>query len=332
MIRKTKSFIVQSLKILLSVSLIFWLIRSGKLDLLALKSLLAPLPATVGFVLIFFNLYLGSERWRILLRSQGLAPKTYPVFKLSMIGSFFNFAMPGGVGGDVIKAYYFNKENPGQKVIAVTSVLMDRVLGLFSMVLFALVVMIFDFEHVTKISALSTLFWFILSIFCCFVVGLSLVFSQSIKIRDFLKTLIASLPLSEKIMKIYESMHLYGNKGRRVLAVVFLSLLAQMSAVAFLYMAGELSGFSDVPAKTFFLVAPLGFMATAIPISPAGIGVGQAAFYFLFNLYTGSPSQVGPTCITAFQVGTFLFSLLGALFYLRRKDRSEAVHLDEPQI
>ena len=332
MIRKTKSILVQSLKILFSAGIIFWLVQSGKMDFFALKNLLAPLPATIGFILIFLNLFFGSERWRILLKSQGLPSKAYPVFKLSMIGSFFNFAMPGGVGGDVIKAYYFNKENPGQKVIAVTSVLMDRVLGLFAMVLFALLVMIFDYEHISTIRSLTTLFWFILALFLCFIIGLALVFSQSANVRKILKKVLTALPLSEKLLKLYESMHLYGNEGRRIITVIALSLLSQICAVLFLFMTGELAGFSNIPAKTFFLVAPLGFMATAIPISPAGVGVGQAAFYFLFNIYIGNTSQVGPTCITAFQVGNFLFSLLGAFYYLRRKDRVDTAHLEQKSI
>lgn len=332
MVKHTKKLLVQSLKILFSAGIIFWLIQSGKLNFAALKNLLSPSIAAMGLALILVNLFFGSERWRILIRSQGLPARTFPVFKLSLIGTFFNFAMPGGVGGDVIKAYYFTRENPGSKVVAVTSVLMDRVLGLFAMVLLALVVMLYDLNHIVKTPTLLTLFWFISSLFLTFVIALSLVFSQNPQVRSILKKLIARLPLSEKFLKLYESMHLYGNDGKRIILVILLSLASQACAIAFLYMAGTMAGFTDIPGKTYFLVAPLGFMATAIPISPAGVGVGQAAFYFLFNIYTGTTSEVGPTCITALQVGTFLVSLLGAFFYLRRKDRTDASHLEENNI
>ncbi|MNL45250.1 hypothetical protein D3C87_1678810 [compost metagenome] len=114
-------------------------------------------------------------------------------------------------------------------------------------------------------------------------------------------------------------MHLYGNDKLRLSGVLTLSLLSQTCAILFLFLAATAAGFQEAPLKTFFLVAPLGFMATAIPISPAGIGVGQAAFYFLFNLYIGKETEVGPTAITAYQVGSFLVSLAGAFFYLRRK-------------
>lgn len=329
MVKHTKKLLVQSLKILFSAGIIFWLVQSGKLNFTSLRNMLSPGAAAMAISLVLLNLFFASERWRVLIRSQGLNAHPGSVLKLSLIGTFFNFAMPGGVGGDVIKAYYFTKDQPGSKVVAVTSVLMDRVLGLFAMILLALLVMIYDLQHIAKIPVLLTLFWFILSLFVIFIISLSLIFSQVIYAHGTLKRIIQKLPLSMKFMKLYESMHLYGRDGKRFFQVIILSLSSQVCSIIFLYLAGTLAGFSDIPAKTYFLVAPIGFMATAIPISPAGVGVGQAAFYFLFNLYNGQTSEVGPTCITAFQVVTFLTSLSGAFFYLRRKDRVETAQIEE---
>ncbi|MEN0058783.1 MAG: lysylphosphatidylglycerol synthase transmembrane domain-containing protein [Bdellovibrio sp.] len=324
MVKHTKKILVQLAKVLFSAAIIFWLVQSDKLNFSALKNFLSPSAAGLGLFLILLNIFFASERWRVLIRSQGVQTNTWSVFKLTLIGMFFNFAMPGGVGGDVIKAFYFTREHPGQKVIAVTSVLMDRVLGMFAMVFLALLVMVYDLSHILRTPALWTLFCFISGLFVAFSIALSLIFSSKLYDQGTLKKWIHKVPYSEKFMKLYESMHIYGKEGKRFFSVILLSLISQACAIIFLYQAGILAGFSDVPARTYFLVAPLGFMATALPISPAGVGVGQAAFYFLFNLYTGEPSELGPTSITAFQVGTFILSLGGAFFYLRRKERVDA--------
>lgn len=327
MVKKTKKIAAQVLKIAFAVGIIYWLVQSGKLNFTALKNLLTPGILLLSVGIISTNIFLASERWRVLVKSQGIPAKMWSSFKLTLIGQFFNFAMPGGVGGDVIKAYYFTREFPGTKVVAATSVLMDRVLGLYAMILLALVVMIYDINHVTHVSTLTTLFYFIIALFIVFTIALGLVFSSHVYKTQLLKRVIRKLPLAEKFMKIYESLHLYGNSYTRIAQVILISLIAQSTAILFLYMVGLVSGFSDIPAKTYFLVAPLGFMATAIPISPAGVGVGQAAFYFLFNVYTGQSSEVGPTTITAFQVSSFVVSLAGAFFYMRYKrpnDMSEA--------
>ncbi|WP_413560225.1 lysylphosphatidylglycerol synthase transmembrane domain-containing protein [Bdellovibrio sp. HCB209] len=330
MVKKTKNIALQLLKILFSAGIIYWLVQSGKLNFAALRNLLTPGIILLSFAIILLNGLLTSERWRMLVKSQGIPAKAWPSFKLTLIGQFFNFAMPGGVGGDVIKAFYFTRDNPGTKVVAVTSVLMDRVLGMYAMILMALVVMFYDFQHVETVSTLMTLFWFILTLAIVFTIALGLVFSTKIYETNLLKRIIRKLPLAEKFMKLYESLHLYGNHLPRIIQVIVLSLLSQSASIVFLYMVGQVSGYSEIPLKTYFLVAPLGFMATAIPISPAGVGVGQAAFYFLFNVYTGNSTEVGPTTITAFQVASFLVSLLGAFFYMRYKrpnDMSEAADM-----
>jgi uncharacterized protein (TIRG00374 family) len=319
MVKKTKKIAVQLLKILFAVGIIYWLVQSGKLNFSALRNLLTPSILLLSVSIIGLNIFMASERWRVLVKSQGVPAKVWSSFKLTLIGQFFNFAMPGGVGGDVIKAYYFTREFPGTKVVAATSVLMDRVLGLYAMIFLALAVMIYDINHVSHVPTLMTLFYFIIALFVTFTIALSLVFSSHIYKTQLLKRIINKLPLSEKFMKIYESLHLYGNSLPRITQVIVISLIAQSLAIGFLYMVGVVSGFNDIQAKTYFLVAPLGFMATAIPISPAGVGVGQAAFYFLFNIYTGHSSEVGPTTITAFQVCSFVVSLAGAFFYMRYK-------------
>lgn len=322
-----KKILTQSLKVLFAVGIIYWLIQSDKLDFTALKSTLTPLTIASGLGLILVNFIIISERWRLLLSTQKITAAAWPTFKLTLIGNFFNFAMPGGVGGDVVKAFYFAKENPNSRVVALTSVVIDRVLGLFAMILLAFMVMIADLEHILKTPTLFTLFIFISALALGFLIALFLVFSEFIYRKGWIHKVIDVLPLRTKLHKIYESLYLYGQNKKVLFWVLLLSLVAQFASVCFLALVGKAAQF-DVRLITYLLVAPLGFMATAIPISPAGVGVGQAAFYFLFNLYLQKDTEIGPTVITAFQVATFFVSLLGAVFYLRRKDRVSSQEIE----
>lgn len=45
--------------------------------------------------------------------------------------------MPGAVGGDVIKAIYIAKEFPEHKTNGIASILLDRILGFLTLMLFA---------------------------------------------------------------------------------------------------------------------------------------------------------------------------------------------------
>jgi hypothetical protein len=320
--KRVKNLLIQTLKIAFSVGLIYWLVQSGKLNFKALLNLLQPQYLIPGFILIAVNMYLTSERWRFLLQTQSHRLSPWKTFQFTMIGAFFNFAVPGGVGGDLVKAFYFAKDYPESKVAAATSVLMDRVLGLYAMILMAMLAMIADWNHVQSNDSLQLLWTLILILAVVFTVALALIFSQKIYDRGSFKKLLSKLPLHSKTTKIYESLHLYGRNYKYLISSVVISLIAQTFSIFFMILVGFASGLgSEMKWPIYFLVAPLGFMATAIPISPAGVGVGQAAFYFLFNLYTGHNSDLGPTTITAFQVAQFLFSLLGAFFYMQRKER-----------
>jgi uncharacterized protein (TIRG00374 family) len=319
--KKIKNILFQTLKIAFSVGIIYWLVQSGKLNFKALLNLLHPQYLFLALLLIGANMFLTSERWRMLLLTQSHRLPSWQTFKLTLIGIFFNFVVPGGVGGDIVKAFYFAKDHPESKLVAATSVLMDRVLGLYSMTLMAFFAMIFDWDHVQSIPTLQLLWTFILLLFLGFNVVLGVIFSQKLYDRGILNRFLAKLPLFEKTSRIYESLHMYGRSLKYVITSVLISLLAQTFSILFMILAGNVSGLGHMAWSTYFLVAPLGFMATAIPISPAGVGVGQAAFYFLFNLYSGETSDLGPTAITAIQVATFGFGLVGAVFYLQRREK-----------
>lgn len=323
-----KSLLGSILKFLLAGGLIYWLISTDRLDLHAASALFRSSWGLVGFLLIGLNLWLVSERWRILVTPQNVPASPLEVFRLTLIGVFFNYAMPGGVGGDVVKAYYFGKDHPQARAEAITSVILDRVLGLYSMILMAVAVMTLDLQHVSQQPTLRTLYLFLtLLAFFVSLVFLAL-FSRRIKKRGWIDRFLSQIPFQKKMMKLYETAHRFGHYRKRVLATLVLSFASQSLAVIFLWIAARAAGFHDVSLNTFFLVAPLGYMATAIPISPAGLGIGQAAFLVLFNLYLGYESDIGAIVITTQQVMTALFGLIGALLYVQRKDRTPLAKIE----
>lgn len=304
-----KSIFSGLLKAGFSLGLLAWLIASGKLDLGLLSGLLNIQSVFIGVLFIGGSNFLVSERWRTICQSQDLQINSFDAFKLSLIGVFFNFAVPGGVGGDFIKGWYFAKQNPDAKMLSATTVLMDRVLGLYAMIIMALLAMCFDVHHVLKIETLTHLFYMIIGFFIISSVGLTLLF----------RGLLNKLPIGGRLQNLIQHAAEIGKYPKVILKTFIQSLLAQSLSICFLYFAGSQMLSLDVNLHTYFLVAPLGFMATAIPVSPGGIGVGQAAFFYLFNLYLGSESPLGSTVLTALQGAQLVFGLGGAYFYMRIK-------------
>lgn len=325
------SYFVNFLKIGFAVGVIYWLVSSGAINLSVFKLFLSPeklIPSLLGVLVGFL---LGTERWRQLLLVQNIRSSFYNCFQLNMVGQFFNYVVPGGVGGDVVKAFYVVKENPSKKMGAGISVLLDRVLGLYAMMILCNVFMFLDWERVQTNNELKLVSKSLVLIFLAFTIGLILAFSDRFRKLGWQKFFKSNRlgkfqRFGEKLIHAYESVHSYGKSLKIVFIVILLSLLAQIAAIFTFIFVGWVSGF-DVPWMAYFFVVPLGFMVTAVPVSPAGVGVGQMAFYFLFNMYLGQKSQVGPTLITVIQILNFILSISGAYFFVQRKGQMKELEV-----
>jgi uncharacterized protein (TIRG00374 family) len=261
-------------------------------------------------------LALATERWRRFMIAQGIHLNFWVTFKLTLIGNFFNFAMPGGVGGDLVKGYYIVRTAPNARLKAAVTVLMDRLIGLFVMLLMALAVMLARWDLIQDKPALQSIFWFLAIFFIAFCMGWVAVFSRRIYNTQLLHRLFRLLPANFKLLHLYESLAEYRHHKVSFIFTFLLSFASQLVSVLFFILMGQALGFQDIPLSVYFFVVPIGFMIQAVPISPAGVGVGQAALLFLFHAAVSKGAEVGPLAMTAYQISLFAYGLLGALFYL----------------
>src|SRR5262249_36612237 len=100
-----------------------------------------------------------------------------------------------------------------------------------------------------------------------------------------------------------------------------------LGAIGFYFCTLSLQ-YAQIPLGDLFLVVPLGLASTALPVAPAGIGVGQAAFYALFEFLPDATAAMGATACTVFQFVLVVMDLTGFGFYLSYK-RDEALPVDE---
>lgn len=306
-------------KIAFAVGLVAWIIHHGALDPKALKIAFDP----VAFLLLggsaFGQILVNNARWLFLLRGQGFETTMKRTLPLSLMGLFFNYAMPGSVGGDIIKGYYLAQDHPEQKLAAGVSVFMDRLIGFFIMVLsgsFAILMFRDRLNHDPRLVAIGTA---TLLVTLGFIVVLA--FSLSRRLQTPLRWMskwLEKLPGHKFLEDVYRAMHSYRYRTTELWWALLLSVLNQVLLIFFFYIAADLLGEGHIPLSIFWFCIPIGLVAQAIPITPAGVGVGQAVFYFLFEAALGKPTQVGTVGITLIQIFQFLLGLIGAFFYLRR--------------
>ena len=149
----------------LAVALIYWLVQHQGVDFSRLSILINFKDISILMILTLLNLIICSERWRAILKSQNFELSAVESMKYTLIGIFFNYAIPGGVGGDVVKGYYISKRNPQSRLKAIMTLAIDRVFGLFSMVMMALLAMALHPHRYSSSPQLKAIFISLLIIF-----------------------------------------------------------------------------------------------------------------------------------------------------------------------
>ena len=326
---KIRPIAFEILKFSFAAALLGFLFYSGRIDLQSLKTLYTPQVLGVGILSLALVFYFASERWRLLLSQQRLQATRFQAFKLTLIGNFFNFFVPGGVGGDVVKAVLIAQDHPSQRGKAVLTVLADRILGLFTMTFLALVSFSFAPELLNKEKSFQFIFAFLALLFLGFLFGFWVLLSgKTARLREQIGRLTQRIPKLHKLWVFAQTYHLHWKEW---LGLIALSLGAQVTQILlFMVVASQLV--PEMPsASVFFFAVPVGFMVTAVPIAPAGIGIGQAAFLYLFSKAMGTETNLGAVGITAFQAFQLLYGLLGAVFFVLLKKRNPQMSLQQMQ-
>ena len=289
------------------------LIKKGMVEVDKLKVLLDWKIFLIGISLIAINSLFLVWRWQVLLKFYKFSTTYIDAFRLYMIGIFFNFALPGSVSGDLVKAYYVSKTQPNQKMKSALSVLVDRVLGLYSMLLMSFFSSVFVFQSTDTSSPLTQLIessWVILALAS---LGLGALFSIPLAKAPLIRK-------SKKLSSLLNSLYALGRTPYVILSSLVLSIGGQMLTMFFFYWLAPYFG-QPVSFWTCLFCVPLGFIIMAIPISPAGLGVSQLAFYKLFESLEPGTGDVGSLAITSFQGFQLLWAMLGAYFYFRFKEK-----------
>jgi glycosyltransferase 2 family protein len=294
--------------------------------------------ALVAILLFLPVSLIQSYRLVVMVAIQGVKLGYWNAIKLTFAGNFFNFALPGTTGGDLIKAYYLTQYTH-LKTEVVTTVFLDRAIGLLGLVILAAGGILLTWDP----DAFGSLALGLAVLCAILAAGSIVVFSGRIRRALRLAELAEKLPGGEQIMRIGKAtVALRRHKGHAVVSLL-LTLLLQIIVMISAAVMGWALGMHAPPGSPlaqlwyFVIYIAIGFLIAAIPITPPqGIGVMEAAYVKFFmrgGLNTASQAVALALAVRLIQLvwalPGVLVPLLGA--HLPRKDELEAVeHGDEP--
>ena len=126
-----KNKIFSILKIVITVFFVYFTVSN--LDLSKLFEVLNNI--NIFYLIIAASIYfssqiISSERLRYILNDNKFIISFKQNFTLYLIGLFYNFFIPGGIGGDAYKSYLMNKKFNWKLSKVVKLLLLDRLIGL----------------------------------------------------------------------------------------------------------------------------------------------------------------------------------------------------------
>ena len=286
-----------------------------------------PYWLALGALAFILVIMFGAFRWHWLVNSQNLSLSLAQAMKLTWIGIFFNNFVPGQTGGDLIKAYYIAKNSPQKRLIAVLTVIADRLIGLTALIIVSLITVSLFFERFRDIALIL---WLGIIVGILFAIAL---FNRSIRRTLGLNKLIKKLPtkISALIYELDGAIRNYQNHKRGIVIWWILSIFNHVINMLGMYALSRAINMG-VPAVEFFALVPVIFIVSALPIAPNGWGIGEALFGNLFGQYgsvylpdSTNAQQImntrGVALSILFRLLSMCISLVGGLLLLFSKDK-----------
>jgi len=295
----SRSKIFFFLRVMLSCAILFYLVTF--LDWERIKSILPQLSYKYiwqAFIFLLISIFIISIRWSVLLHQFSIKQSIMDSWRFYMIGFFYGIMLPAVVGGDIVRLGLSIKRHRGRKALLAISILFERSCGLIGILMIAAVAVLLApsllQEEQMLFDSISRLGGAFIVLFITFFVCIKFTAYERLAERiDFVRTCSSLMTLLDYFKKM---------SFKVIVLILLLSVSAHtMDILSSYYLAKALN--INQPLSIFFVVMPIVYAMTLLPISIGGLGIREGVLAF-FLIKVGVP---GSDAV-----------LLGFLIYLNR--------------
>jgi uncharacterized protein (TIRG00374 family) len=312
-----KKLLITGLRLILTAAMLAWIV--SEVDLRSVGGVLAganPAWLVLGAAVNLISVVLAAWRWQRILAGLGVFKQLIQVLRLVLVGAFFNMFLPSSVGGDVMKMVLIAPD-VSQREVAISSVLMDRVIGLAVTIGVGLAAVLL-LPRVWGDPAVIVTLCLAVAVLCA---GMVTIFN-----RGLIELAGRMLPrfiwgrVGPLILRVHESLMVIGRSPRILLETAGISVLRQIAICLSVYCAGLGFGLSITPLA-YFATVPIAVAITALPVAINGLGLQDNALIFLL-------ATVGLSAAQALSLSIFLhvlrngLGLLGGMVFALTRSRA----------
>jgi hypothetical protein len=272
-----------------------------------------PLLLLAAFLVFYAGFPLRGLRWAIILRGTKVRIGVRDSTEILYLSWLVNCLVPAKLG-DVYRAYLLKINSPVSLSRTFGTVFIERILDLFAIAVLGLAAGFWSFR-----SGLPPEIQFVAALGIGTVVVLA---AGLLTLRSFGRRIITALPLPHRVMELYDKFEsgVFGAvSGRQLPVLIVITGLIWSTEGLRLWLVVQALGFGDVSLgiSGAFFVALIGSLLTAVPLSPAGLGLVEAGMVGVMIAAYGIPVTEATTIAVVDRViSVFSIIVIGSIIYL----------------
>ncbi|WP_197443265.1 lysylphosphatidylglycerol synthase transmembrane domain-containing protein [Lignipirellula cremea] len=282
-----------------------------------------PLLAAAYFIALG-GLSLTFIRWCYLVRALDIPFRMSDAFRLGFLGYLLTFFTLGVVGGDTLKAVFLARERPLKRTEAVASVVLDRMIGLYALVLTAAIGLLFldpltavglTAEQQQTIRIMTTTVWAV-----ALAGALSgLLLLPGVLSSHFWKPVTSIPKVGAVVDRILGALESYRQQKAVLLLALVMSCGTHLLFALAVYCTSLSLGGESASLLGHLAIVPICMLANALPL-PGGLGAFEYALTFLYTgFFPNVTTQHGFITALAFRVITILLASIGLAYYVAHR-------------
>ena len=271
-----------------------------------------------AFLIAIAATALSFARWCILVRCQGIALSMLEAFRLGAICFLLSFVSVGSVGGDLFKAIFLARRRPGKRVEAVASVLVDRASGLYGLLFLVVTgtLLLQPVEVRESAEGLEDLKFAATTLFGIGTAALLVLVFGGRSVDRALQWGSNARWVGPIISKIAAPLRSFHRHPFAFGASLLMSVGVQGLFAISVYLLARSLYVAPPNLTEHFVIVPLGMLASALPLTPAGVGVWEVAIATLYEMIPATPTLASGTLVAlTFEMLRILLALVATVFY-----------------
>ena len=265
-----------------------------------------PAYLILSFLSLVPILLITNYEWQLILKKQKIFVSFVYSLKNILVGYFYGFITPGGLGG-YTRTLYLRDESGASIQKCVSNIIILNTIDYISLLLMGII------GGILISSKFPYLFVLILVMFI-FVIFLFLLFLKKETLTNFLNKMLQHKIfnlLRNKMNLSIDSFFIDMPNPRDILVPFILSILGWIIRFSEFYLISKIFSI-EVPYIYFILIVAIGNIVASLPITIYGLGTREIAMISLFSIFNVSPEKIVSLSVFWFVIIWLFPSILGA--------------------